>query len=174
MVLRATLIALAMSACLRPAPVVRAPESTRAAVSFVIDAEHGNEVGEPPALLEERVLEQLTARNLVPERAALDPAFAQVRDSERRLAKLVRGTDAPLAVLVEAKAIYSSPMNGRWRWTVHARLTALRREHAALTRSMDLSTFVDFEHEREPAALSAAAPAIAERTGAMLDELLSE
>lgn len=177
MVLRSLACAALACACLRPAPVVRAPGPTPAALLLVLDQEHGGEVRDTPESLAELVTAELVERNLVPEVASVrGRGFEVVRDSERRLGKLLLGGETPLALLVETKAVYYSPMNGRYRWMVHTRLTAARRDRpeARLSRTLDLSAFVDFEHEREDRAVASVAATIAEAAGALLDELLAD
>jgi hypothetical protein len=175
MVLR-SLTLLSLAACVQPHPAVRAAEETPAAVLVLLDQEHGDTLLPVPAALTQRVTDELAAHNLVARSAPADASLARVRDTDRRMARLIESERTPVAVLLETKALAFSALGGRYRWTVHTRMTAARvdRNRPPVSRDFDLSVFVEFEHEREAAALAVAAPAIAERLGALLDELLSD
>ncbi|MGC4117044.1 MAG: alpha-amylase family glycosyl hydrolase [Myxococcales bacterium] len=160
--------------CLHSPKFVRMPEKTPVAVAFVLDGEHDSAVADVPPALKEKVLEQLAARNLDPKVLPFDSyakLFEPVRDTQRRIAKLSNG-GAPLVLLVETKAVFFSQLNGRYRWMIYARLTASKKEIAPLTVSMDQSAFVDFQHEKEPEALTVTSQSIANRVGAVLDDYL--
>ncbi len=170
----AGLLVLLSAGCVHSPRVVRMPEKTPVAVAFVLDGEHDSAVADVPDALKAKVLEQLKARNLDPKVlpfASYAPLFEPVRDTQRRLAKLANG-GAPLVLLVETKAVFFSPLNGRYRWMIYARLTASKKEIAPLTVSMDQSAFVDFQHQKEQEALTVTAQSIANRVGAVLDDYL--
>ncbi len=171
------LAALASAAgCVKSHPIVKLPEKTPIAVAFVLDDDHQGLVGEVPDALKREVGQVLAERNLdlfeIPF-ASYAKVFAPVRDSQRRLARLTN-SEAPLTLLVETKAIYFAQLSGRYRWTVSLKLTVARQDGSAepLMRSSDLSTFVDFEHQKEPAVIASIASDLARRVGALLDEFL--
>lgn len=162
--------------CLHTPKVVHLPEKTPIAVAFVLDSEHEAQVADAPEALKKQVLEQLAQRNLDARVLPFDSyarMFEPVRDTQRRLGKLANG-EAPLVLLVETKAVYFSQMNGRYRWVVYARLTAAKKDASVgpLTVTMDQGAFVDFEHEKAPAAIRTVSHLIASRVGSLLDDYL--
>ncbi|MBR2980270.1 MAG: hypothetical protein IKC51_10115 [Myxococcaceae bacterium] len=174
----ALLAALAFAAgCVKTAPVVKLPEKTPIAVAFVLDDDHQGLVGEVPEALKKEVSAVLAERNLdlfeIPF-ASYAEVFVPVRDSQRRLARLTN-SEAPLTLLVETKAVYFAQLSGRYRWTVSLNLSVARKDGSIepLSSASDLSTFVDFEHQKEPAVISSIASDLARRVGALLDEFLS-
>ncbi len=169
------LLAVALAACLPRPAVMRAPEKTTVVVAYVVDGDRDGSISDVPAGLRRDVEEALRQRGLEVKSLAFDSyakVFRNVRDSQRRLAKLTN-SDAGLVLLVETKAAFFSPLNGRYRWTVYARMTAARKDGVApLMAMVDEPAFLDYEHEREPQALETAAGAIARRAGALLDDFL--
>ncbi|MGI5862227.1 MAG: alpha-amylase family glycosyl hydrolase [Myxococcales bacterium] len=162
--------------CVKRAPVVRLPQKTPVAVAFVLDYEQQGELAEVPDSLKRRVNEALRARNLEPFELPFDSyskLFVPVRDTQRRLARLKNG-EAPLTLLVETKSVFFSQLNGRYRWMVYTRLSIAKKDGSTepMTVSMDQSAFVDFEHQREAAAVEAVSGEIANRVGALLDDFL--
>ncbi|MBI5543536.1 MAG: glycosyl hydrolase [Deltaproteobacteria bacterium] len=169
-------LALAASGCVHKPPVLRLPDKTPVAIAFVLDGEHAAGASDVPEVLKKKVVEQLSARNLDARVLPFDSyakLFEPVRDTHRRLAKLANG-GAPLVVLVETKVVYFSLINGRYRWMVYARLSAAKKDGSTqpLTLSMDQSAFVDYEHEKEQAALGSVSNSIADRLGVLLDDFL--
>ncbi len=174
----ALLAALAFAAgCVKSHPVVKLPEKTPIAVAFVLDDDHQGLVGEVPEALKKEVSAILAERNLdlfeIPFSSYAE-VFAPVRDSQRRLARLTN-SEAPLTLLVETKAVYFAQLSGRYRWTVSLNLSVARKDGSVepLSSATDLSTFVDFEHQKEQAVISSIASDLARRVGALLDEFLS-
>ena len=174
--LAAALALVATTACVKRAGLVRAPQKTPVAVAYVLDYEQQGEVAQVPESLKRRVDAALRERNLEPFELPFDgyaKLFVPVRDTQRRLARLANG-EAPLTLLVETKAVFFSQLNGRYRWMVYTRLTVARKDGTVqpLTLAMDRAAFVDFEHQREPAAVEAVSGDIANHVGAMLDDFL--
>lgn len=175
-----TLIALAALAlaagCVKSQQIVKLSEKTPIAVAFVLDDDQQGLIGEVPQALKKEVGATLAERNLdlfeIPF-ASYAEVFTPVRDSQRRLARLTN-SDAPLTLLVETKAIYFAQLSGRYRWTVSLKLSVARKDGSVepLMSSTDLSTFVDFEHQKEPAVIASIASDLARRVGALLDEFL--
>src|SRR5688572_14791058 len=128
MVLR-SLLALLVVGCMQPRPVVRVAERTPAALLLVLDQEHGRDVAAVPASLVERVSAQLVDRNLVPEllpRGGYQSGLALVRATSLRMTGLLDAPAAPVSPPVKTKSRYYSQLNGRYRWTFHARVIASR------------------------------------------------
>ncbi|MDR0966253.1 MAG: hypothetical protein LBM75_07120 [Myxococcales bacterium] len=165
------------SGCVTTAPIVKLPEKTPIAVAFVLDNDHEGLVGEVPEALKREVSQVLAERNLdlfeIPF-SSYAPVFAPVRDSQRRLARL-SNSEATLTMLVETKAVYFAQLNGRYRWTVNFKLNVARKDAASDPFGVvaDLSTIVDFEHQKEPEVIASIASDLARRVGALLDEFLA-
>lgn len=118
--------------------------------------------------LAEALHDVVNERNLVPTDVSADLAkFATTRDTRRRIELLA---PARATLLVETETAYYSELSGRFRWTVH---TTLSLEPAGLSDSFDVPVFLQFAHEKEAEAVSAAAPTIARRAGELLDGWLS-
>ncbi|MFZ5470581.1 MAG: alpha-amylase family glycosyl hydrolase [Myxococcota bacterium] len=163
--------------CLPRAAVHRLPQSTPVAVAYVMDSSYGPGAADVPPALRARVAAVLAERNLEARDIPFDasgPAFSTVRDSRRRYQKAVElAGEAPYVLLVETKASFFSQMQGRYRWMVYAQLTAGKRDGGeAVSAAFDQPAFVDFDHEREPEALTVAAPDIAQRAGSLFDSFL--
>lgn len=97
------------------------------------------------------------------------------RTAAHRLEWLVGQTQgADLLLLVQTQPRYYSQMGGLYRWTVEVEATIAHPSDPARgeTIRFDVPVFLTYDHEREDAALAAAAPAIARRTAALLDEWL--
>lgn len=177
MVLRALAASVLVAGCLPRLPSHRAEQQTPVTVALVADRDNGPGVSSAPLALSAKVAEALAARNLQAKALPFEQysaSFESTRDSRRRLAALRQlAPDSPLFLLVETKATFFSQLSGRYRWLVNVRLTAARSgEEAPVEAAFDLPTFVDFDHEKEPEVLSAAASQIAERAGGLFDSFL--
>jgi len=166
---------LGLAACLRPAEVVRLDRPTRVAVAVVMDEVHRKAALPAPEELRARLDAALAERNLVashlPEAALAD--FGRVRDTTRRLELLAAAEpQAEALLLVETQVVFYSQLSGSFRWTVYAKLSLAERgaEAAALGQSLELPVVLSFAHQREPAALTAAAEALAKRVGSLADD----
>jgi hypothetical protein len=127
-------------------------------------------VSNAPTGLYDTVDDALKERNLVPSPLAPDrfvDAFAARRDTSRRLEYL-----APdhLTLLTETEVAFYSQLSGRYRWTVTVHLTLAPSQ---LSDTFEVPVFLDYSHEREPAALEAAAPVIARHVGQLMDAYLA-
>ncbi len=174
MVLRSTVaLALLAGACMARSPRVRLNEPKPIAVAYLVDGDTGPATGAPD-VLRRRVSEVLAQRNLEPQTAHLAHDLAEVRDTSRRLDLLAAG-EAPFVMLVELRASFFSALSGRYRWTVHARLSVAERNarSAATKVELELPAVLDFEHEREGEALASVAGVIAQRVGMLLDTFLA-
>lgn len=179
--LKALLVSLALavlaSGCVKSRDVVKLPEKTPIAVAYVMDDEFNGLVGEPPAQLKEEVAKVLAERNLEPVEIpfqSYSQVFVPVRDSKKRLARLANG-EAPYTLLVEANASFFAQLSGRYRWTVSFKLGVSGKDESLepMFSAAELSTFVDFEHEKEQQVVASIADDLARRAGALLDEYLS-
>jgi hypothetical protein len=94
-------------------------------------------------------------------------AFQGTRDTRRRV-ELLHPTRPTL--LVETETSFYSELSGRYRWNVHVVASI---EPAGVSESFDVPVFLQFAHEREAEAVSAAAPVIARRVGELVDGWLA-
>ena len=173
----AWMLGLLLAGCVARVPEVRLAEPRPVAVLYVVDGARGAGVSGAPEELRRAVEAALARRNLQPREVPLDEvaaSLARVRETGRRLQELQkRGGDVPLVLLVELEAEFFSHLQGRYRWQVRARLTAGRPGTEPSTDALDFPAYVNFDHEQVPAVLSTAAPTVADRAGALLDQVLS-
>lgn len=175
MVLRSIGLLLVLGAgagCIHRVPVAHLAAPTRAAIASYVDQSDSRTLLPVPEEVEGALRDQLALRNvqLAPVSAAAGKTSAQ------RLAALVAAAGgSPLVMLVECKVVYFDQMQGRFKWTVFAKLTLARPDDLsnAATREFDVPVFLRFDREREHEALVEAAPAIAERAGQLADEYLA-
>ncbi len=177
MVLRA-LAVLLLAGCLpKPAPV-RLLQQSELALVTVVERAGALELAAPPAALRDELARVGLERNLAVDEVELvggvpvRERFAVVRDSGRRLAELAAADDAPLRALVESTARYFTQIAGRFRWTVSARLSLADAGGVVLDDELELPVILELAHQDAGDAIAAAAPAIAERLGRLLDEYL--
>lgn len=163
---------LALSACLPKVPLQRLPTKTPVTVAYVVDPQHLGDVASAPDAVKQAVAQVLAERNLEPAEVPL-AALGGQRLTDARLDALLQAPgDAPLVVLVEARAQFFSQLDGRYRWEVGLTLSAARRGGAKAQEKVELPVVLQFDHEREAAAVSAAADEVAARLGTLLDGLL--
>ena len=175
MVLRSPCLALFLAACIHKAPAQRLPQAAPLAAALVADRRDGAGVEELPAEVQDRVFQEVSAHNLEPRAVDGAATLGTARNTQQRLALLARGGDAPYLLLLEARVAYYDTLQGRFRWVVYARATVARRDDllSAAASEFEVPVFLLYEHDREPEALKAAAAALAERTGALLDSFLA-
>lgn len=170
--------ALLSAACVTAHPAVRAPRRTAVATALVLDADDAGAVGDVPAALTDLVRAALDDRNLAADAlpaTAWSKDFAARRATQLRLQALAAAAPgAELVLLVETKATFYSLLNGRFRWSVRAKATLARRDALAdaVSSDLDFPAFLDFEFQREPEVLTAAAATIADHVGRLADQFL--
>lgn len=136
------------------------------------------EVREGPDALYTSVEGLLRQRNLQPQRldaAQWTGAFTTRRSPGQRLVFLAeRPEAAEVILLVDSTASFYSQMSGRYRWTVavEAHLRRSNDGNSSMSLNFEVPVFLDFDHEREDAAIAAAVPVIQHRLGQLLDEWL--
>lgn len=179
----ALLLLLATAGCLtRPPPPVRLETRTPVAVAYVLDADvrQGTGVQDAPPELKAQVAEVLDARNLearaVPFEQYAD-LFRRARDSRSRFQYVASlAPDAPLVLLVEARASFFAQISGRFRWDVFTQLTAGRGTSAMgepLNARQELDAVLPFDHAREKEAVALVADDIAKQAGELFDSFLA-
>jgi hypothetical protein len=110
----------------------------------------------------------------VADAGALDP-LRQHRTSAHRLAWMAgQPGDAELLLLVAAQARFFSQMSGRYRWTVEVQASVASRAEPGRAEDLrfQVPVFLEYDREREDAALAAAAPVVERRLGVLLDQWL--
>jgi fructose-specific component phosphotransferase system IIB-like protein len=169
---------LLLSGCLSKHQPVQAPRSTTVAVASALAVLDSTEVQAVPDALAEGIAQLCSERNLQP--TALAPAaytgeFASKRTSQHRLEHVAaQAGGAELLLLVETTVAYYSQMNGRYRWTVEVDATISPADDLsqAFAARFSVPVFLEHYHEKEAAALEAAAPLLERRLGALLDAYL--
>lgn len=172
---KALFIALLAGACVHKAPPQRLAQMAPVTTALVVDRRDGGGIDAMPQEVDDRVARELSSRNL--EERPLDAASALggTRNTQQRLALLAKAGDAPYVLLLETRVAYYDVLQGRFRWVVYGRATIARKDDlpGAATSEFELPVFLLYEHEKEPEALKAAAGALADRTGALLDNFLA-
>lgn len=170
-------VVLAMAACIKEQPVHRLSSPTKISVAFIHD--QGGGLLEVPAAYKKEITNSLSTRNLVFSELAQEHfagEFGRKRDSRDRLAAVAaRAGDAPLVLLVETHADFYSQLNGRFRWTVHTKLSLAKPDklQEATVVSFTLPVTLSFDHERELAAVTASAHPVARKLSHQLDDFLA-
>lgn len=162
--------------CLAHTSGLVAPQPVPVDMVAVVDSLEVREVQAAPEALSTRIGALLQARNL-PATPVSDWAtvFSSRRDTAYRLQWLAgRSGHAATLVLIELQAQYYSQMNGQYRWTVElsATLSDAAQTELALSRSLTIPVFLQYEHQREQDAITAAIPVIEREVGALVDAYL--
>jgi len=177
MIVGALFAGVVLSSCAaKHGEAVLAPSPMSVAVLVVADYPDRAEVTGVPAAIGEALQAELVARNLHPE--LLAPAdyteeFASLRTPLHRLKHLSeqnRGSD--LVLLVQTEPRYFSLLSGRYRWTVEVDLALAPANDPAnaVMRHTKVPVFLEFHHEKEEEALTAAGPMIERQLRRLLDE----
>jgi glycosidase len=144
-------------------------------VAVLLDREDGSAARTPDALAQQ-VVRALATRNLVAGAPLDSSTFStQRRTSQARLQDLAkRAQGAPLVLLVEARVIYDSVIDVKYRWSVYVKATIARTNDlgSALSQQSTFPAFLDFDHEREPEAAVAVAPQIMDQVSRLADDLI--
>lgn len=172
MVLIFLFLALGGFGCIHAAEPLRLATPAAMATALVVD--HPDGAGPLPAGVQDRVLLELSKRNL--DARLVDPAaLGNTRNTRQRLAQLAQAPEAPWLLLLETRVEYYELLQGRFRWIVYARATLAHREDpaGASDTEFEVPVFLSYDHEKEPEALREAARVLAERTGALIDNVLA-
>lgn len=159
---------LTLFACIKPAGPVQAPTPLDLRVAPVVTSYDTALIALGGEALVEELSAEIAAHALRAAPITELGALASARNADARLAAL---GDGPV-LLVEAAPRFSSQMAGRYRWTVDVTL-ALRGVGAPEDRTFTVPVALVYDHERELAAVDAAAPAIASELREVLDHALS-
>lgn len=169
----AVLVAFAALGCIPKVPQQRLAERAKVAVVYVVDRAGAGEPWSPPDSLKKAVAAELDTRNLEVEELPLSALGGQ-RLTDARLEALKQAAgDAPFVLLVEQRVTFFSQIDGRYRWEVGTSLSASRRGGATAKDPFELPVVLQYDHEREAAAIAHSASDVATRTGVLLDGLLA-
>jgi len=164
--------------CLGARSPERLAEETPIVVRVVLEGPEGGTLVPPPAFVE-RLDAALRARNLAPAWAPTsDPHGREPTTTEARLAALRAASPGPeRALLVEARVTFFSQIAGRYRWDVDVRATITRRTaepdpSATRSETLGVAAFLQYAHEREPAALDFVARQVVSAIAGLVDRHL--
>lgn len=167
-------VAATTSGCIKKAPLPQ-DAGTTVLVATVLGSTEDDSVGPLPAAAVERLLEELSARNLTPRPApdVLYGAFDKVRATSARFEALeAHAADGEGVLLVECDARFSTQVNGRFRWNVEGQATIAVKganEDGILVEPFDVPVHLVYYHQRETEAAADAAPVVARQLGRLLD-----
>ena len=173
------LAACALLSCVPKTAPVRAKNTISVSAAFVNDRDEGQGLVPLPEMAIASSIAALGERNLrakIVGRETVEVAFRAKRTTPLRLAVLAnQNDDAELLLLVETRTRFYSQLNGRYRWTVDAKISLAKRDarDEAATSEVDIPVFLDFDHQREPEALVAAGPRIADEVARLADEMIT-
>lgn len=177
------LLVASIAGCLKhAAPPVRLAERTPVAVAFVLDADEreGPGIQDVPEDVKRWVAKELDARNLevrpVPFEKYAD-FFRRARESRSRYQHVASlAGDAPLVLLVEARAVFFAQISGHYRWDVYTQLTAGRTASGGpepLSARQELDAILPTDYPRESGAVALVADDIAKQAGSLFDSFLA-
>lgn len=163
---------LLLGGCLKQPAAVQAKTPETVAVGAVLTSVDDGAMAAFSDAAMSRVSATIQARNLTARPVPFDDLSAQPAGPYRLAALVEDAGDAPLRLLIEADARFFSQMNGQYRWTVDLSLTLAPSEEGAatLTDHVEVPVFLQYDHEGEPEALTAALPVLERRLGALLDQ----
>ena len=104
-------------------------------------------------------------------------AFAGTRTTQARLQALAaHASGAPAVLLIETKVVFDSVLDTKYRWTVYVKTTLSKSSNpgSPISQQASYPVFLDFDHEREPEALNAAAPQMTEQVARIADDYVGE
>ena len=155
--------------CIKAPETLRAPSSKDLSTVAVLDLLNVDSDQSSATLLPEELLSELSAQanahNIVLQNQPIPALFQQQRLTPQRLENL----EAP-SLLIETKAEFYSQLEGRFRWEVTLKLSLKQENGQVLYRESNIPVFHQFHHQREQAALLAAAPVIRREVRRLLDD----
>ncbi len=159
--------------CIPRIPVQKLPTPTPIAVAYVVDPSFAGLPTTAPDKLKAAVTAALGERNLQPVELPLEVVKGGKLTDTRMAAMREANADAPYLLLVELRVQFFSQLDGRYRWEVGTTLTAERRGGTQVKDPFEVPIVLLYDHEKHDAAMSMAAPDVANRLGVLLDGLLS-
>ncbi len=170
---RSLVVLLAASACIPRVPVQRLPALTPIVVAYVVDPSYSGEATTAPGTLKAAVAEVLAERNLRPVELPLEVVKDAKLTDARMAAMRANENVAPFLLLVELRVQFFSQLDGRYRWEVGTAVTAERRSSTQVKDAFEVPVVLQFDHEKQPAAIVMAADDIKGRVAVLIDGLLA-
>ena len=168
---------LGLLGCLKPAPALQNGGDRAIEVLCVVDSAGERPAAVAPATFARAIESAVALRHLQP--AAVDPQlfetdglFSKVRDTAHRAESLRLSISAPF-LLVESAPLFYSELNGQYRWTVGVHLSLQGAQGSPSHAEFDVPVFLQYHHDAEPEAVTAAAPVVARRVGELVDNWLA-
>lgn len=157
---------------------VALPEPASAAVVSLLSPFDATTITPLPQRVNDRIDNILADRNLLVSRVHIgDAAQALTRrqTTEQRLRWLADQSASDYLVLVETTAVYNTQIEGRFRWSVEVVSTIAAQGDlpGASTRRFQVPVFLQFVHEKDEAAVKAAAVVIERQVSRQFDQWLS-
>lgn len=160
-------------ACIPKVPQQRLASATPIVVGYVVDPSYAGAPATAPEALKEAIAKALAERNLTVEEAPLEAlGTGRITDS-RKAALKAHQPEAPYFLLVELRVHFFSQLDGRYRWEVSTAITASKNGGVETKDAFELPVILQYDHEKEGAAITSASSDIATRLGVLLDGLLS-
>lgn len=166
-------VAVLALSCVPKVPRQKLAASTPIVVAYVVDPTYAGLAVTAPDALKEAVAKELAERNLTVVEAPLEALGDGAITDARKAALRGFDTEAPYALLVELRVHFFSQLDGRYRWEVGTSLTAWQKSGVEAKDAFELPVILQYDHEKERAAITSASGDIATRLGVLLDGLLS-
>lgn len=158
--------------CLPKVPRQRLENATPIVVGYIVDPTYSGDPITAPEPLKEAIAKALEERNLSVVEAPFEVLKGQRITDTRKAAVKAHQPDAPYFLLVELRVHFFSQLDGRYRWEVSAALTASKNGGVESRDAFELPVILQYSHEKQAAAINAAASDIASRLGGLIDGLL--
>lgn len=159
--------------CIPKVPRQRLDAATPILVGYVVDPTYSGEATTAPDSLKEAIAKELEGRNL----SVVEVPFEVLKDGRitdtRKAALEAHQPDAPYFLLVELRVHFFSQLDGRYRWEVGTSLTASKNGGITTRDAFEMPVILQYDHQKQRAAINAASSDIATRLGVLLDGLLS-
>jgi hypothetical protein len=167
------LVGLVLLSCVPKVPRQKLASATPIVVAYVVDPAYAGAPVTAPEALKEAVARELADRNLSVVEAPLEALGGGAITDARKAALRGFNAEAPYTLLVELRVHFFSQLDGRYRWEVGTSLTASQRGGVETRDAFELPVILQYDHEKERAAITSASSDIATRLGVLLDGLLS-
>ena len=166
-------VALLCFGCIPKVPRQRLDNATPILVGYVVDPTYSGDATTAPDSLKEAIAKELEGRNLSVVEVPLEVLKDGRITDTRKVALKNHQPDAPYFLLVELRVHFFSQLDGRYRWEVASSLTAMKNDGVETRDAFELPVILQYDHEKQSAAINAASTDIATRLGVLLDGLLS-
>lgn len=164
--------ALAAVSCLPKVPKQRLENTTPIVVGYIVDPTYSGEPTTAPEKLKEALTRVLEERNLTVVEAPLEVLQNERITDTRKAALEAFKPDAPYVLLVELRVHFFSQLDGRYRWEVGTALSATKTGGVATKDAFEVPVVLVYDHEKQRAAMNAAANDISVRLATVIDGLL--